>query len=393
MLIGQFVGQVGIWVQNTAVSWLVFTQTKSAAAVGVVLGATSLPMLIFGMYGGVLADRHDRRQLVMWAQGVLALQALALALTFSNGGHIGIVAALAFVQGVCNAIDLPARRALLFDVTPTNLRATAVGLYAVTLNLSMVVGPGIAAIVISKTSATLCFAITAMGYLALGALIRSMRHGPGEQREETSGEGLIREAFMAVFGDMRLRGVMGGFACVSLVSFNAWVLLPSYATEVLERGVHGYGLLTAAFGTGAVLGGAALSVVGGKRRALETSFAANAVGLGALTMTTNVAFVVAALGVIGGSCVIIAGLVTMELINRVASHVQGRVMALYMTTAIGLKTLGGPLLGVAANVFSVGAGFWICALASLGGVLCVRGGDKVFEEHAQSVYEPQQSSP
>ncbi len=261
---GQAVSLAGTWMQSIAQSWLVLELTGSATALGTVIALQTLPTLLLGPYAGVVADRIDKRHLMIGLQAMMGVLALALGLlTITGLVTLWQVYVLALLLGLNNCFENPARQSFVLEmVGPADLR-NAVSLNSVMVNVARVVGPAIAGIVISLGGIGLCFLLNAASFVAVVvSLVRldttklqptvATRRGPGQ----------LREGFAYVRRTPALAVPLLMMALVGCLAYEFQVVLPVVAQQTFAGDARTYGFLTAAMGLGAVVGGLYVAAYG-----------------------------------------------------------------------------------------------------------------------------------
>ncbi len=271
---GQVISVSGTWMQNVALAWLVIELTESPLAVGALAFCRFIPFTIFGLVAGVVADRLDNRRLVIGTQASQMVVSTALAvLVLTDTATVPLVFALALLGGVALVFDAPGRHALTFQLVGREELPNAVALNASLFNASRVIGPAIAGVVIAAVGVGACFVVNTFSFLAVLAALLLMRVGelfPIERAAKLPTVfGGIREGFAYALGTTRVRVVLILVTVVSTVGFNFHVILPLLASDTLHTGPEVFGLLSAAFGLGALVG--ALMTAAARPGQLETA--------------------------------------------------------------------------------------------------------------------------
>ncbi|HEX2902498.1 MAG TPA: MFS transporter [Jatrophihabitans sp.] len=345
---GQLVSNTGAWVQRIAQDWLVLTITGSATAVGITTALQFLPTLLFGLYGGLIADRYSKRKVLLLTNIAMSLLAAVLAaLVLSATVQAWHVYLIAFMLGGVTAIDNPVRQSFVNEMVGPDQLRNAISLNASIFQLGALIGPAISGYLIGAVGAGYSFAINAATYLAAITALLMIEDSDlhkGDSRLPAGARMRDGLAFARRHPEVRWPIVMVGV--FGLFSINLPVTLAAYARSEFHSGASGYGLLTSAVALGSVAG----ALVSARRSRTRLRGLA---GIGALACT---ALVVAA----GFSAqwpyllVLIAiGAVTLLFITSANSAVQlaasdelrGRVMGLYLLVFIGSGAVGGPLLG------------------------------------------------
>ena len=367
--IGQIVSLVGTWMQTVSQPWLVLLLGGTPIQLGLVLALQFAPSLALAPVGGVLADRIDKRRLLMVTQSVAALQAVALfALTFTHAIQIWHVMLLALALGFVNALDMPVRQSFAAELVPRDDLMNAITLNSASFNLARVVGPAVAGITLAFFGPAFNFAINAISYLGVLIALRRMdpaamlRIPPPEFRptiRSSLAEG-IRYALRTptVLWPLVLLGGIGTFG------MNFQTLLPLFAKYTLDLNADGFGALFAAMGLGSLIGSLSLAFLGSRRPLVwmivggASSFVIFESLLG-LSRTAIAAFPVIVL--VGLSSMLMVNSINVIVQRSVPDELRGRVMALYVTVFAGSTPIGGLIAGAVAQAWGPPAGFLLGA--------------------------------
>ena len=349
MWFGMALSNIGTWMMWVALHWHVLKVTGSAFWVGAVDFANFFPMWL-SPFGGVLADRFDRKKILLVTQSVMMLEGVALAI-LSQTGHAsaGVVLGLTLVMGLAFSLDAPTRHAFFPSLVPREAMVNAIALNSGQFSLARVIGPAIAGPMIALAGVTPVFWINAISFLTvLGALVlvRSPYRGPKPGQPRAT----LRDGVLYAWRHPIVRAMLGAVLVFALFGDAIHVLLPVFADDVFGRGARGYGLLVAIMGTGSVIGAVTLGRLGRSSPRL--------VGLGlALTGASLIGF--AAIGSFAAAAPLIflfgAGyLFTVASANgqiqtSVDEAVRGRVVALFMTVFGGIFPLGALAAGAIAD--------------------------------------------
>jgi len=255
--IGQAISLCGTWMQMTAQAWLVLSLTHSATALGIVIALQTLPVLLLAPYGGVIADRVDKRRVMVALQSAMGVQALVLGiLTVTHIVQLWEIGLLAALLGVNNAFESPARQSFMLElVGPGHLR-NAVTLNSVLVNVARSIGPAIAGVLIATVGDGVCFLVNAASFVAVVASLQTMDlAGLNPTRPAPRAPGQLREGLRYVRRTPVLAVPLLMMAAVGCLTYEFQVSLPVMATRGLHAGPTGFGFMTAAMGVGAVFGG------------------------------------------------------------------------------------------------------------------------------------------
>jgi len=348
--IGQLISVSGTWMQSLAQGWLVLQMTGSALDLGVAVALQYVPMLLFGTFGGLVADRHEKRRILYCTQSSAGLLALLLAILVSTH-HVDVygVYAVAFGLGIVNLFDVPARQAFVQQMVGRDLIANAVSLNSVLMNSGRLIGPGIAAGVIALVGTAACFYLNAASFVAvLVALVMMNGDAFLPMRTVEREKGQLRLGLRYAFSTPLLRNVIIAVAMVGTFAFNFTVTLPLFATKTFHdtTATH-YGLLMGAMGLGAVLGGL---VVARRSRPTPRMLAVLMLGFGlcmalaALAPTVTLAEI--AMVPVGACSIAVIATANSLLQLNSTEHMRGRVMSLYSIAFLGTTPIGAPLVGL-----------------------------------------------
>jgi MFS family permease len=365
---GQSVSLIGTWMQMTAQSWLVLTLSHSSTMLGVIVALQTLPVLLLGPYGGVIADRVQKRRLMVVLQSAMGVQALILGLLTVTGAvrvwEIGVLAAL---LGLNNAFENPARQSFMMElVGPEHLR-NAVSLNSVLVNVARSVGPAVAGILIATVGDGVCFLANAASFVAVVFSLTTLDASalsPARPTKRAAGQ--LREglAYVRATPGLAVPLLMMGLA--GCLTYEFQVSLPVMASRGLHVGATGFGFMTAAMGVGAVVGG--LFVAARGRTGLRPLILA-ATGFGiAMTLATaapNLALELIALAIVGAGSIAFmsTGNSTLQLTS--APEMRGRVMSLWFVAFQGSTPIGGPVVGAVMAAAGARAGLGLGAAVAL----------------------------
>jgi MFS family permease len=372
---GQLVSLFGTWMQTTAQGFLVYELTGSPAYLGYVGFAAGMPSWLFTLYGGVVADRIPRRRLLMITQTAMMGLAFTLAyLTFSGRVQPWQIIGLAFLLGVANAFDAPARQAFTIELVGRQDLTNAIALNATIFNSAMIVGPALGGIIYALAGAAWCFVINAISFVAVIAALGLMRFDQTRAPEANgSAAGGLREGLRYVAHNGTVRGLIGSLGAFALLGIGIVTLVPAWSVEVLGGSVATNGLLLSARGIGSLVAGlmiAALSRYHIKGRLLTLGSFAMALALLAFSAIRLIPPSLVAMAVIGWGFMLIINTINALVQGQVPDALRGRVMGIYTLVFFGTVPIGSLLAGVAAAnlgepVTVALAGFLLLALAGL----------------------------
>lgn len=360
--LGQLVSLSGTACQIVALSWVVYQLSDSAVALGTVTGLSLLPMLLAGPWGGLLADRFDKRRVLMAANAGLAVVAVVLAaVTLLGTVQLWQMYVLAFLSGLGSAVEIPTRQAFVNELVEPEQLTSAIGLNSALFNASRIVGPAIAAALLALAGGGWCFAANAVSFLAVIEAYRRMR--PEELRRaprQGAERGQVRAGLRYAWGEPVLRRTIGLVGLVAFFSFNFPIVLPVLAERVYGGGASMFSALTATMAFGSVVGAL---VVAGRRRPTDRTLLVAGVASGLLLVATaasrSTAVALPLLALAGAAGIAFFSTANARVQLVADSTMRGRVMALYALVFLGSTPIGAPLVGWIVQRFG--------AQAALGG--------------------------
>lgn len=354
---GQSISLVGTWMTRIATSWLVYRLTGSALLLGVVGFAGQIPTFILAPFAGVLVDRLNRRNLLVWTQILAGVQSLAMAaLTLAKVITIHEIIALSAFQGLINAFDMPGRQAFLVQmVEEKHDLGNAIALNSSMVNMARLIGPALAGIVIAAVGEGYCFAIDGFSYVAVvvSLLMMTIQVAPLRRATNSMVEQL-REGWSYVTRSHPIRTILTLFALLSLMGMPFVVLMPIFASQVLHGGPHTLGFLMGASGVGALVSAISLALrknVRGLTSMIQISAAVFGAGLVLFGLSHNLLLSLFLMTVVGFG--MMQGMAASNTVIQtlVPEDKRGRVMSYYTMAFVGMAPFGSLLAGSLAHRF------------------------------------------
>ena len=388
---GQAVSLIGTWMQTVAQSWLVLQLTGSGTDLGLVVALQTLPVLLLGPYAGVVADRVDKRKLMMALQAMMGVLALVLGiLTVTHEVTLWQVYVLALLLGLNNCFENPARQSFVLEmVGPKDLR-NAVSLNSVLVNAARAVGPAVAGIIIATGGIGICFLLNAVSFVAVVFSLATLdvsKLSPSKPTDRSRGQ--LKEGLSYVRRTPTLAIPLLMMALVGCLAYEFQVVLPIVAKQTFDGGANVYGFMTAAMGAGAVVGGLWVAARGRTGvRSLVNSAAVFGVVIAAAAIAPDLPLELVALALVGAASVgfLSKGNSTLQL--SASPQMRGRVMALWAVAFLGSTPIGGPIAGAVSEQFGGRAGLALGAVACLVaaglGALTLRGHMDAVAPQAQA---------
>jgi MFS family permease len=368
-LSGQFVSAVGTWMNFTTMSWLVWKLTGSGTALGVNSALAFGPVLVLGAWGGVLADRFDKRRILIVTQSAFAVVSLTLAaLVFTDAIALWMIYSLSVVSGIINAIDNPARQSFYAEMVGEEVLTNAVSLNSATFTGARVIGPAVAGLLIWSVGMAICFLIDGLSFFAVLAALLAMRPEQLHREERATREkGRLVEGLRYVWHTDELRRPLLVMAVVFTLAFQWQVLVPMMAEQVFHANSLGFGLMSAAAGAGSFLA-AILSANRNRRPTMRLiGLFALAVGTAMVLVSSSPDLVLAVVAMIPVGFSAMSFMITGNTMLQLTSvpQMRGRVMALYGVVFLGSTPLGAPIVGWLGERLGPRVDFMATALAAL----------------------------
>ena len=357
--VGQLISVTGTWVNWTAGAVLVLTLTDSGVALGIEAALLFLPVLLFGVYAGSIADRFDKRRILVWSNaGYAVLAALQFALVATDVVQIWMVFVIAFLTGLILAIEPPTRQSFYVELVGEEHITNAISLNSAVFTGTRVLGGAIAGTMIDAFGLWSPFLLDAVSYLGVIAALLAMRIDElHPQRKAAREPGLVRAGLRYVWGSRALRVPLVVMLLVYLFTFNFSVVIPLHAYRTYGGSAMEIGWMYASLGLGAFLGAIAMA----NRQTLPTleRLAGFSVAFGVLLVVAGLVptFVLALVAMVpvGYASMLFAITANSTLQKFTRADMRGRVMALYTTIFLGSTAVGGPITGWVAETWGAPA--------------------------------------
>jgi MFS family permease len=351
--IGQAVSVTGTWMQSVAAAWLVvqLAHAHTGLALGLLAALNFGPILFLGAFGGLLADRRDKRWILIATQSLFAVQALALwVLVATDLAQLWMVYALTLIQGIVTALDMPARQSFYAEMVGQAELTNAISLNSAVVTGTRIVGPAVAGVLIATIGLAPCFLVNAVSYVAVIVALSLMRADELRRTGAERRKGQLREGLAYVWRTEELRDPLLWMAFVFAFSFNFSILFPLMAKDVFGGGAGTLGVLLSLLGVGSLIGALAMAR---QKNPNPGRLALAAVGFGIASVLVAFAptlraelILLVPMGVVS-MIFLITGNSTVQLTSR--PDMRGRVMALYGIVFLGSTPIGGPIAGWAAE--------------------------------------------
>jgi MFS family permease len=390
---GQSISLIGTWMTRIATAWLVYRLTKSSLLLGTVSFAGQIPTFLLAPFAGVLVDRMNRRNVLVWTQVLAMVQSLALAaLTLSRHITIHEILALSVFQGVINAFDMPGRQSFMVQMVENRGDlSNAIAINSSMVNLARLVGPSLAGLVIAATNEGWCFLIDGVSYIAVIASLLLMRvHVDALKRSAASMLDQLKEGWTYVSNFAPIRTILLLFAVISLMGMPFVVLMPVFAAQVLHGGPHTLGFLMGALGVGALTSALSLVLRKSVRGLLKMiPIAAAVFGTGLIAFGLSHVLWLSLFLMLFTGFGMMQGLTASNTIIQtlVPEDKRGRVMSYYTVAFVGMAPFGSLMAGGLAHAIGAPHTVIFSGVACIAGSLWFWSRIKVIRKDMRPIYE------
>ena len=352
--LGQIISLTGTWMQMVAEGWLVYKLTKSPLALGVMRFLHTIPVTLFTFYGGVIADRFEKRSILVITQCFALVLSLVLYFLTAYGDiQVWQVGLIAFGLGMTNAFDIPARQSFVVDMVGKKDLTNAIALNSSVFNSARIIGPAIAGIILSRISVAACFLINVFSYAAVIIGYLSMRLPlKADRSDRRNVRTVTTEAMKWIWQHSEVRMIFILVSMMSLFGMAYTALMPVFAKDILKIGPEGFGWLLTANGIGALAGSFTLAAIGNQADRSRLSLIGLGVFLGCMILFawSRNAWLSATILIIAGWGMIIFFATSNTLVQgQVSDSLRGRVMGIYSFCFIGLSPFGNFISGAVAK--------------------------------------------
>jgi MFS family permease len=371
---GQIISLTGTWMQQVALSWLVYTLTGSAFILGIVGFSSQVPTFVLAPFAGVLIDRWNKHKIIVITQFLLMIIAFLLAILVYTGlVQIWHVIVLNILTGLINGFDMPARQSFMIEIVEKREDlSNAIALNSSVFNAARLVGPSVAGLFIAVVGEAACFLFNGISYIAVIIALLAMRLNPVIHAENKAGNVLknLKEGVKYTFGFTPIRSLIFLIALMSLWGMPYTVLMPVFAKDILHGGAHTLGFLMGAIGTGALTGAiylASRKTVLGLGKFIVTAGLFFGTGLILFSQSENLVLSLLVLSVTGASMMVQSASCNTILQTIVEDKMRGRVMSFFTMSFTGMMPFGSLISG------SIASGIGAPATLTIGGIICILG--------------------
>lgn len=369
---GQLISMTGTWAQAMALSWITYQLTDSALMLGLVALCTNLPVLCLSLFGGMVADRYDRRRVILCTQWAAMANAGVLTVLVLTGSlQVWMIMLLSAAAGIATAFESPSRQAFVADLVHGQDMVNAISINSVIFNSTRILGPAIGAIMLAQFGAGICFAFNTLSFLAAIWTLHSLKLGQ-PRKQEAKQHAPISEGLKIALGTPEIRAVLVLTLFTSFFGFQFAALLPVFVSDVFHASASALGFLAASSAVGA-LGASLFLASRGKPAQLHRNICVASVGL-ALTLflfaISRTLWVTALIEVGIGIAISTQLNCTNSLLQlRITDAVRGRVMSIYTMIMLGAVPFGSVVIGYVADHIGAPLAVAVCAVACAGSAI------------------------
>lgn len=350
---GQLISFTGSWLHGVAYGWLVYSLTHSALWLGFITALSTLPVLLFSLYGGILVDKFDRKKLLMLTQSLSLLLAFILGiLTLTGLVNLASLIIITFLSGLVNALDNPASQAFVTEIVEKDHLSSAIGLNSAIFNAGRVLGPAVAGFLIAMVGIGSVFLINALSFLAILVSLHFIKSAPFKPRKQEKAASALKGGLVYSFNHPLIGMLLLTAGVGAIFSFSQVTIMPVIAERVFDSGTEGLGLLLSSTGIGALIGSLIVSSRFKKSRAKSYIIFGNAIFLIStfiFTFSTDIYFACISLIFSGFGLTIQFSTIYATVQNLVKEEFRGRVSSLYVMIFVGFSPLGNLFIGSATN--------------------------------------------
>jgi MFS family permease len=371
---GQLISLIGTWTQRVAQAWLVLELTNSPFKLGLISALQSAPMLCLAFVAGAVADRLPKRRVLIGTQTALMGQALVLAV-LAWSGHVQYwhVAVLAACYGLAFTLDMPTRQSFIVEMASKEDLTNAIALNSAMVNGARMVGPALAGLLVDRYGVAPAFGLNGLSFVAVILALAAMRaEGLPRHTQDTTVRQDIAAGLHYAVRTPLVALILSLLLALGLFVMNHNVLVPLLARDVLHEGAHGFGLLMAAVGSGAIVGALALATLAKGRPPLSLLLGTAGTASGLTLLLAGIRNFWAAmlvLTLVGFSQIVFLASCNSTLQLAVPDRMRGRIMSLYAFVFVGITPLGSIFVGTIAEWFGVAAAYALAGGVTLASIL------------------------
>lgn len=354
----QTISLIGTWMQQIAQNWLVYVLTKSAFYLGFISFLSSFPMLLFTLFGGVVADRYPRRKILIFTQILFIIPAIFLGIvTQLNIVNLWHVASASLILGTIAAFDMPTRQAFITEVVPRDMITTAVAMQSMSFNIARMIGPFLAGVIVTHINFYLCFYLNALSFLPLIIVLisscsKSCKYSP----ENTSLKSFFREGLSFILQNKKILYIICAIGAYTVFGISFIPILPIIADKVLKAGAEGLGLIVSSVGIGSLLAATIIALKKDINQKEIHIFKASILfpfGILGIAFSTNIYLTMCFAFLLGFAFVNFFTVSNSFIQQNTEIRLRGRIMSFFAFVFLGFTPVGNILAGFLVEIFGI----------------------------------------
>ncbi len=355
--IGQIISLSGTWMQQIAQSWLVYILTKSAFYLGLISFLASFPTLLFSLFGGVIADRYPRRNILIATQIFSALPALVIGvLIHLNLINIWHIAVASFVLGIATAFDMPARQAFITEIVYQEMITSAIAMQSISFNIARIVGPILAGFIVTHLNFYMCFYINALSFLPLIFILFSIKLNLSTSSSYVSFKESLMEGLQFILKNKQILNIICSVGVFTLFGVSFMTILPIIAGEILKVNAKGFSMIVSSVGIGSLLSGIFIALKRDIEEKVNHIFRASLlfpIGLSGIAFSQNIYLTMGFAFLLGVAFVNFFTVSNSFIQHQTEQRLRGRVMSFFAFVFLGFTPLANLLVGALVEKFGV----------------------------------------
>ena len=369
--IGQIISLSGTWMQQIAQSWLIYVLTKSAFYLGLISFLSSFPTLLFTLFGGVIADKYPRRNILIATQTFSALPAVVIGVLIQlNLVNIWHIAVASFILGVATAFDMPARQAFVTEIVYQDMITSAIAMQSISFNIARIVGPMLAGFVVTHLNFHMCFYLNALSFVPLIIILLSIKLDFVVSSSHISFKESLKEGLQFIVKSRQILYIICSVGIFTLFGLSFMTILPIIAGEILKAEAKGFSMIVSSVGAGSLLSGIFIALKRDIKEKLNHIFGASIlfpVGLLGIAFSNNIHLTMFFAFLLGVAFVNFFTVSNSFIQNQTEQKLRGRVMSFFGFVFLGFTPIGNLLIGTLVDRLGVKTVLEIYSLTCLAG--------------------------
>jgi len=369
--IGQIISLSGTWMQQIAQSWLIYVLTKSAFYLGLISFLSSFPTLLFTLFGGVIADKYPRRNILIATQTFSALPAVVIGVLIQlNLVNIWHIAVASFILGVATAFDMPARQAFVTEIVYQDMITSAIAMQSISFNIARIVGPMLAGFVVTHLNFHMCFYLNALSFVPLIIILLSIKLDFVVSSSHISFKESLKEGLQFIVKSRQILYIICSVGIFTLFGLSFMTILPIIAGEILKAEAKGFSMIVSSVGAGSLLSGIFIALKRDIKQKLNHIFGASIlfpVGLLGIAFSNNIHLTMFFAFLLGVAFVNFFTVSNSFIQNQTEQKLRGRVMSFFGFVFLGFTPIGNLLIGTLVDRLGVKTVLEIYSVTCLAG--------------------------